>query len=128
MEGQKGIIGLVSALAVVFVSTAALAGPRPIIVRPRLRPRLVRPPRKVVVVKPKPAPVVVVSPKYYPRPVRVIVAANPAVKYVANTDTEIFHRPGCPLLKDVDADDLRGFVTRKGALDHGHEPCSACNP
>ena len=49
--------------------------------------------------------------------------------YIYNTNTGIFHEPGCRYVEDMEADHKAPFTsTREDAIAKGYDPCDHCNP
>lgn len=48
--------------------------------------------------------------------------------FVASSQREPFHRPGCRWARKIDGENLRTFGTREAAVAAGHRPCKVCKP
>ncbi len=48
------------------------------------------------------------------------------VYYVANRNSELFHRPDCKSVKRINAENITAFSSIEQALEEGFKPCRAC--
>lgn len=55
-------------------------------------------------------------------------SAEPEPTYIANTNTYIFHRPGCPLGRETSPRHMVMFSDRLCAFSEGYSPCRECKP
>jgi micrococcal nuclease len=55
-------------------------------------------------------------------------APEPEAYYIAPGGSYRFHRPLCPLIKNINAKKARKFKSRGEALDEGLSPCRECRP
>jgi micrococcal nuclease len=53
---------------------------------------------------------------------------SPKSAYVASSQREPFHRPGCEWAQKINPDNLESFSTRDEAIRAGHRPCKVCKP
>ncbi len=53
---------------------------------------------------------------------------KPAAYYLGNTDSHVFHRPGCSLGREMSASSGVRFSDRWKALYEGYRPCRVCKP
>ena len=54
--------------------------------------------------------------------------AAPSQARIGVAATHMFHRPECPMLKDVPASEQMRFTSPFDAVDAGYTPCRSCNP
>jgi micrococcal nuclease len=48
--------------------------------------------------------------------------------YISSSGSYRFHRPLCPLIKDINTKKAKRYKTRDAALDEGLSPCRECRP
>jgi PKD repeat protein len=49
-------------------------------------------------------------------------------QYVASKNSDVFHRPSCSYVAQINPENRVYFATRGEALGSGRRPCSQCNP
>ena len=54
--------------------------------------------------------------------------AKPEKGYLGNSQSHRFHRPTCPFSKNIRANHLVHFKSRKDAFWEGYSPCRTCKP
>ncbi|HBZ01076.1 MAG TPA: hypothetical protein DEO84_07125, partial [candidate division Zixibacteria bacterium] len=57
-----------------------------------------------------------------------IPAPSPEPYYIAPGGSFRFHRPLCPLIKNINVKKAKRFTNRDDALDRGLSPCRECKP
>ena len=59
---------------------------------------------------------------------QVRVTPAPAVAYIGNKRSDIFHKPTCSSVRQMNESNKVPLYSRAEAIDRGYRPCQRCNP
>lgn len=84
-------------------------------------------PENKVQATPEPAPVPT-APEPTPEPAPEPVAKESTVSYVASSDSDKFHKPGCRHAQKITDSNKVSFSSKEDAANAGYVACKVCNP